>query len=131
MSSPTSRLTINPLRSIRAHPLFAAVASTAQGRSLTAVAALLIVGMLIAFVELNLPTVPGSVVPSSTASVVAAPTPPLKDAEPPAEYRVEDGDSLLGIAIRFDSTINVLQLANGLDDLDLIQVGQKIGRAHV
>jgi LysM repeat protein len=39
-------------------------------------------------------------------------------------YTVEEGDSLLGIALALDSSRDVLELANGIEDADLIQPGQ-------
>jgi LysM repeat protein len=37
---------------------------------------------------------------------------------------VEAGDSLLGIALRFETTVEMLELLNGLSDPEVVQIGQ-------
>jgi len=73
------------------------------------------------------------------AAVQATPTPTLEPAadlsaaEPPAEaarepiyYTVEPGDTLESIARQFDTTVAALLEANGLEDPDLLLVGQRL-----
>src|SRR5439155_225449 len=59
---------------------------------------------------------------AATSGLVTAP--PAREWPPLGSYTVEDGDSLLGIGAAANSWLDVLQLANGLEDADLIQVGQ-------
>ncbi len=42
----------------------------------------------------------------------------------PAAYTVEPGDSLVAIAVEFDTSTDALRLANGLENLDLVKIGQ-------
>jgi LysM repeat protein len=44
----------------------------------------------------------------------------------PGSYVVEEGDSLAAIAEQFDSFMDVIRLANNLEDLDLIVVGDTL-----
>ena len=44
----------------------------------------------------------------------------------PTSYTVEDGDNLFSIAFDLDSSVDALALANNLNDLDLLQVGQEL-----
>ncbi len=54
----------------------------------------------------------------SPAARVAAPL--------PAIYTVAEGDTLFDIAVDLDSSVEALALANNLNDLNLLQVGQKL-----
>jgi cell wall-associated NlpC family hydrolase len=42
----------------------------------------------------------------------------------PAQYVVEDGDTLLAIAYRFGSSVDAIRLASGLRDADRLAIGQ-------
>ncbi len=58
---------------------------------------------------------------TATASPAAAqPSTPV----PPTRYTVRSGDTLLSIASKFGTTVDVLESFNGLVDTDLLQVGQ-------
>lgn len=64
--------------------------------------------------------------PAPTASAVDTPTPePTATPAPqPQTYIVQPGDTLNGIAIRFGTTVEAIQEANGLGASDVILVGQ-------
>lgn len=47
-------------------------------------------------------------------------------ANPPREYVVQPGDTLLGIALAFDVSMASIQALNNLEDPSLIRVGQKL-----
>jgi len=66
-------------------------------------------------------TIPGGAAP---ASAVAAPT----AAPPPAArtYTVEAGDSLTGIAVRFDTTVDALKSANGITNANALRIGDRL-----
>jgi LysM repeat protein len=66
-----------------------------------------------------LPTTPPSPTPQSV-------TPPPSPTPTPHIYVVEAYDTLLGIAIEFDTTTEALMAANGLTDEDFIQIGQEL-----
>jgi LysM repeat protein len=74
---------------------------------------------------------PSPVPPSAAASASAAPTPtPAPAATPtpaptPQTYVVQSGDTLNGIAQRFDTTAAAIAAANGLLN-DVINVGQRL-----
>jgi cell wall-associated NlpC family hydrolase len=42
----------------------------------------------------------------------------------PAQYVVEDGDTLLAISYRFGSSVDAIRLASGLSDVDRLSIGQ-------
>jgi LysM repeat protein len=44
----------------------------------------------------------------------------------PSTYTVVDGDTLFDIAFELDSSVDAIVLANNLDDLDLLQIGQEL-----
>lgn len=67
----------------------------------------------------------------SSPSPAASPSPSPEAASPTpapsittATYRVRSGDTLLGIAREFGTTVKVLQELNGIEDPKLIRVGQ-------
>ncbi|CAN5895770.1 MAG: LysM peptidoglycan-binding domain-containing protein [Actinomycetota bacterium] len=47
-------------------------------------------------------------------------------AERPRSYRVQEGDTLSAIAVRFDTTVSALVEANDLDDPDSLTLGQRL-----
>jgi LysM repeat protein len=59
--------------------------------------------------------------------VVPTPTPiPLPPTPTPHLYAVQQYDTLLGLALEFDTSIEVLVAANGLNENDFLQIGQKL-----
>ncbi len=44
----------------------------------------------------------------------------------PRSYRVQEGDTLSAIAVRFDTTVDALVEANDLDDPDSLTLGQRL-----
>jgi LysM repeat protein len=65
--------------------------------------------------------------PTSTprpATPVASPTPTVSPT--PLIYAIQSGDTLLDIAIRFDTTTEAIQEANGIVDPRLLQIGQEL-----
>ncbi len=44
----------------------------------------------------------------------------------PAEYVVEAGDTLLGIAYRFGTSVDAIRLASGITDVDTLSIGQRL-----
>lgn len=60
-------------------------------------------------------------VPPTTAPPTQAPTP-----APVVTYIVRPGDTLFGIALRFNTTVGALQRANNIPNPDLIFVGQRL-----
>ncbi|HEY7065354.1 MAG TPA: LysM peptidoglycan-binding domain-containing protein [Chloroflexota bacterium] len=72
---------------------------------------------------------PATAVPAPTAAPPPEPTAapaPTAAPERPTSYTVEDGDTLGGIAAQFDTTIDALMEANGIDDADTVFVGQQL-----
>ncbi len=61
---------------------------------------------------------PAPYTPAPTATPTVTPTPVV--------YRVKGGDSLLGIAQQFGTTVQALQEANGIADPRTLQVGQQL-----
>lgn len=76
------------------------------------------------------PTPLPSLAPSPSPEVSPSPSPDVSPTPPPsnvaATYRVRSGDTLLGIAQEFGTTVKVLQELNGIEDPKLIRVGQII-----
>jgi LysM repeat protein len=77
-------------------------------------------------------TVPATATPAATSvptaeRTVAPTSTPVPNATPaprPQTYVVQPGDTLNGIAIRFGTSVQALQDANGLGQSDVIRVGQ-------
>lgn len=72
---------------------------------------------------------PATTPPPATATPAPAtsqPTPAPTQAPQLRTYVVQPGDTLHGIAVRFGTTVDILQRANGLADSDLIVVGQRL-----
>ncbi len=44
----------------------------------------------------------------------------------PAQYVVEEGDTLLGVAYRFGSSVDAIRLASGISDVDQLRIGQML-----
>lgn len=63
---------------------------------------------------------PTATPPASRAPAQRTPTP----APEPRTYTVQEGDTLAAIAVRFGTSVEALQAANGIDDTDVILVGQ-------
>lgn len=68
------------------------------------------------------PTATPVVLRLPTATPVYTPTP----SPTPAIYRVQPGDTLYGIALRFGVSVAALQEANGITDPNRLQVGQEL-----
>jgi LysM repeat protein len=67
------------------------------------------------------PTVAPTPEATPVATVVPTPTPP----PPPVQtYAVQAGDTLAELAVRFGTSVEVLQALNGIDDPDEIVIGQ-------
>ena len=60
--------------------------------------------------------------PSPAPKPSASPSPSLP--APTRTYTVQAGDTLIGIAARFDTTVAILQALNGIDDARFIRTGQ-------
>ena len=56
--------------------------------------------------------------PTSTSAPVGSPTPVV--------HVVESGDTLLGIAVQYDVTVEDLEAANGIDDPTKLRIGQEL-----
>ena len=78
-----------------------------------------------------------SVTPSATSSpeapavadTASAPTePPTSPPSPtqPTQYTVQAGDTLGGIAQAYDVSLQDLMVANGIDDPNMLQIGQTL-----
>lgn len=75
------------------------------------------------------------VAPTATATAIATQTRPPASPTPeptpistptPLLYIVEEYDTLLGIAIEFDTTTEALSAANGINEDDFLQIGQEL-----
>jgi hypothetical protein len=62
--------------------------------------------------------------PSPSPSPSPLPSPSPSPSPSPVTYKVKSGDTLLGIASRFGTTVKALQQANGIDDPSLLRIGQ-------
>lgn len=80
----------------------------------------------------NLPTLPAvlDITPAPTLDIDATATAYASvvrpSATPAALYTVQDGDTLSGLAERFNTTVDALSAANGLTDPDSLQPGQTL-----
>ncbi len=63
-------------------------------------------------------TVRPSATPTSVPTFTPVPAPKI--------YVVEEFDTLLGIAVEFDTTVEALTLANGVNEYDFLQIGQEL-----
>jgi LysM repeat protein len=79
------------------------------------------------------PTLAATPTPASPSPKPPAPTTPATPEATPAPtpvpqrtYVVQEGDTLHDIALRFGTTVEAIQRANGLADSDLIVVGQRL-----
>ncbi|MGH2385930.1 MAG: LysM peptidoglycan-binding domain-containing protein [Candidatus Limnocylindria bacterium] len=71
------------------------------------------------------PTPSPTQVPSPSPTVAVTPAPTAQPPPPPQEtYVVQEGDTLAAIAQRFGTTVSALQAANGIEDPDVIVIGQ-------
>lgn len=68
---------------------------------------------------------PATIVPTTAAPTAAPPTPAPTPA-PVVTYVVRPGDTLFGIALRFNTTVGALQRANNISNPNLIFVGQRL-----
>lgn len=59
--------------------------------------------------------------PSATPTPLPAPPTPV-----PQIYLVEEYDTLLGLAVEFDTTVEAILKANGINENDFLQIGQKL-----
>lgn len=66
----------------------------------------------------------GAILPAMTAA--AAPPPQPAQCCQGFWYVVKRGDSLSGIAIRFGTTVRAIKEANGIENVNLIYVGQRL-----
>jgi LysM repeat protein len=62
----------------------------------------------------------------TSTSVPSEPVYDDADIPVPASYTVEPGDSLVAIAAEFETSIDALRLANGLTDVNRLQIGQAL-----
>ncbi|MEW5956905.1 MAG: DUF3048 domain-containing protein [Chloroflexota bacterium] len=75
-------------------------------------------------------------VPSATPTAARPPAPPTATAPPatatpsplptPQIYIVQEYDTLLGLAVEFDTSVEALAAANGISEEDFLQIGQEL-----
>ncbi len=75
------------------------------------------------------PRATASPTPAEAPTATARPTREPADRTPtpapaPQTYTVQAGDTLAAVAVRFGTSVEALQAANGIDDTDVILVGQ-------
>ena len=71
-------------------------------------------------------TAPPTSVPPTVVPPTAAPPTPVPTAVQITTYVVRPGDTLFGIALRFNTTVAALQRANNISNPNLIFVGQRL-----
>lgn len=78
------------------------------------------------------PTAAPESAPAPIATTVASPEPQPPAAAFPADglYRVQSGDTMLGIAFEFDVSVDELVALNGLDSPDRLSIGQELRLPH-
>ncbi|MEM7344946.1 MAG: DUF3048 domain-containing protein [Chloroflexota bacterium] len=64
--------------------------------------------------------------PTATATLVLTATPTPIPSPTPQIYLVQQGDTLLDIAIQFGTTTETLEALNGINETDFLQLGQEI-----
>jgi LysM repeat protein len=65
--------------------------------------------------------------PTATSTSTPRPaTPTLVPTATPQIYVVKEDDTLLGIAVDFDITVEALEKANGISEADFLQIGQEV-----
>lgn len=74
-------------------------------------------------IPLALTSTPRSTVPTATTTRVP---PTLVPSPTPVVYVVQPGDSLSGIALSFEISVDEITQANGIQDANVIKVGQKL-----
>jgi len=72
------------------------------------------------------PTAQPTLAPPTSVPPTAAPPTPVPTAVPVTTYVVRPGDTLFGIALRFNTTVSALQQANNISNPNLIFVGQRL-----
>ena len=72
------------------------------------------------------PAVPAAPPPEPTTTPVPVQSAPQAEAGKPVKYVVQRGDTLSGIAFRFNTTIEALRRLNDLQDTNLLRVGQEL-----
>ena len=77
------------------------------------------------------PAAGGSPSPGSSPAATASPAPtqtpaPTATARPGRRYAVESGDTLLGIASQFGTTVGAITAANGITEDTLLRIGQEL-----
>ncbi|MSQ24571.1 MAG: LysM peptidoglycan-binding domain-containing protein [Chloroflexi bacterium] len=86
--------------------------------------ALLLVAMALGFAIHGAPSPSATPIAAGPLAATSEKDPTILAPALPLMYEVVEDDTLLAIATRFDSSIEVPRLANDIEDLNLIQVGQ-------
>lgn len=75
-------------------------------------------------------TAPPPPTPTSTSVTAKSPTPkPTETVNPtptPQTYVIEQFDTLLGVAVQFDTSVEAIMVANDLTEDELLQIGQEL-----
>ncbi len=66
--------------------------------------------------------------PIAPATSTVLPTPAVPPTVTPVtvDYTIQEGDTLYGIAIQYNTTVEAIRAANGLDENAILQVGQTL-----